>query len=327
MQDLIKTVGIKTFVLLIALVVIILFSAAFILLAAFYYKAKKKNIEHGLDDEEIRGDAGRFIFKRLKKNKSCKKEDILHDVHQSKKMNKNLNIVSNLVTACSMIFFIVMIGVALSFRSSGQQIFINDEAMLIIQTDSMATAYKENEYLKDENGNFNSKDRIKQYSYITISRKKEHIDNIKPFDVVAFNIPKTNNGGGYLTIVHRLINVEYDEDNNPLYTFRGDANRSSLTGEIRVDKSTIVGVHYSEQYHGSKNLAYGVLISYLQSNIGVILVVVAFVLVGIYSFYIEKLHPLYTDRFEYILITDIHSLVDEQKAKYQSLESKKKNET
>lgn len=327
MQDLIKTVGIKTFVLLIALVVIVLFSAAFILLASFYYKAKKKNIEHGLDDEEIRGEAGQFILKRLKKKKSCQKEDILHDVHQSKKINKNLNIASNIVTASLMVFFIVMIGIALSFRSSGQQIFINDEAMLIIQTDSMATAYKENEYLKDENGNFNPKDRIKQYSYITISRKKEYIDNIKPFDVVAFKLPKTNNGGGYLTIVHRLIEVSYDTEGNPLYTFRGDANRTSLVGEIDIDKSLIIGVHKSELYKGSKNLEYGVLISYLQSNIGVILVVVAFVLVGIYSFFIEKLQPLERDRYEFILITEIHSLVDEQEAIYKNLENKKKNET
>lgn len=98
-------------------------------------------------------------------------------------------------------------------------------------------------------------------------------------------------------------------------------------GEIDIDKSLIIGVHKSELYKGSKNLEYGVLISYLQSNIGVILVVVAFVLVGIYSFFIEKLQPLERDRYEFILITEIHSLVDEQEAIYKNLENKKKNET
>ncbi len=313
MDYFIRSSGINLYILLIAILVIILFSAAFIILAAFFFHEKKRSLEYGLDDELIRESASKYIYKRLKKNKSTSFVDIDKEIKANKRTNRIISIVSDGLIALLFVYFTIMIGVSLSIKASGDQMWLGDKAVLVIQTDSMERAYKGNTYLLDENGKPNEADRIPQFAYISISNKEEYINNIKPFDVVAFKMQKDSNGGNYVTIVHRLIYVEYDENNEPLYTFRGDANSSSLTGEIKVKKDLIVGVHQSEHFHGEKNLAFGYFISYMQSNIGIIIVFVAFVMMGLYSFLLDRLNKPYNHRFMLILEKDIEAICIEQK--------------
>ncbi len=301
MDALIRSSGINLFILLIAIFVIILFAAAFIILAAFFFVAKRKNIENGLDDDEIKNDVAYFLRRRLLKNKSNKLEDINNDINKDKQRLKIINLVSDYLIGLFFVFFVVMIGVSLSIKSQGDQMWLGDNAVLIIQTSSMETAYKGNTYLFDEEGKLNPDDRIEQYSYISISKDEKLLANIKPFDVVAFKMKKDSNGGGYITIVHRLIYVDKDENGEPLYTFRGDANASSLTGELKVRKEMLLGVHQTEGYKGSKNVAFGYFISYMQSNIGIIIVIVSFLMMGIYAFLFERLNKPYSLRFLYIL--------------------------
>ena len=154
--------------------------------------------------------------------------------------------------------------------------------------------------LLDENGNLNEDDRIKQYTLITISKDQNYVNNIKPFDVVAFKMKSTNDN--YLTVIHRLINVDYDEHNEPLYTFRGDANPSSMAGEIKVKKNMIVGVFQTNGYQGKKNVPLGYIVGYLRSSIGMIVVITAFFLLIIYTALFDRILEVYNARYNLVLI-------------------------
>ena len=299
-MEFIKSSGINAYIFLIAILVIVLFGAAFIILAAFFFNAKKKNIENGLDDKEITSDVERYITKRLKRNKACDLRSIDKDLKSTKKQNRTINRTTNIILAALFAMFTVLIVFALTSKAQGDQLWFGNTAMLVIQTDSMETAYKNNEYLKDENGNFNEKDRIKQYSFITISKEQKYIDNIAPYDVVAFKFLQ-DQGDSYVTVVHRLIKIEYDENGEALYTFRGDANTQSYASETRIKKDLIIGVYQTEGYKGAKNVAFGFFVTYLQSNIGIIVVVVAFVVMGIYSVLNDRLSIPYDERFEYLI--------------------------
>ena len=115
----------------------------------------------------------------------------------------------------------------------------------------------------------------------------------------------------YITIVHRLIEVTYDGEGNPLYTFRGDANPKSMSGEFQISKDKIIGVYETDGYKGTKNLALGYAICYLQSNIGIIILVITFMLLLIYSILVEKLFVIYDQRYNELLVIKLGQIMDE----------------
>ena len=67
--------NISDYVYIVGIVVILLFAIAFITLAIFFFNAKKKNITHSLEDEDIKLEIEEDLKKIAKKNKS--NEDII----------------------------------------------------------------------------------------------------------------------------------------------------------------------------------------------------------------------------------------------------------
>lgn len=301
--------NISDYVYIVGIVVILLFAIAFITLAIFFFNAKKKTILHHIEDEEIQLEIEEDLKKIAKKNQS--NENII--AHYSKKQKKS-KVLSKILTGILTTLYIAvvaLIGFSVSVKKNNQQMWFGNTAMLVIETDSMSQVYKGNTYLQ-EYGKMGDENRIAQYSFITITKERKYIDNIQPFDVVAFQMLSSDNKT-YLTIVHRLIEITYDENGEPLYTFRGDANSRSMAGEFQIRKDKIVGVFETEGFKGTKNLALGYTICYLQSNIGMIILVIAFMLMLIYSILVEKLFSVYDQRYNELLATRLMQIENESK--------------
>lgn len=310
--------NVSDYVYIIGLVVILLFATAFITLAIFFFNSKKKVISHNLEDEEIQQEVDRDVQKLIKKNKT--NENIITYYKKKQKRSKIFGKIWSGIIAFIYIAVVGLIGFSVVVKKNNQQMWFGNTAMLVIQTDSMATVYKGNTYLDDE-GKTGDADRIAQYSFITITKEEKYLDNIKPFDVVAFKMLSSDNKT-YITIVHRLIDVTYDSEGNPLYTFRGDANPRSMSGEYQIKKDMIVGVYETDGYKGTKNLPLGYAISYFQSNIGMIILVIAFMLMLIYSILVEKLFFVYNQRYNELLVLALNNVQEEQK----EIESQENNE-
>lgn len=310
--------NISDYVYIVGIVVILLFAIAFITLAIFFFNAKKKTITHSLEDEEIQLEIEQDLKKFAKKNKS--NENIIDYYNKKQKKNKVFGKISASIVTVLYIAVVALIGFSVSVKKNNQQMWFGNTAMLVIQTDSMATAYKGNTYLYDE-GKTGDADRIAQYSFITITKERKYIDSIKPFDVVAFKMLSSDNKT-YITIVHRLIEITYDGEGNPFYTFRGDANPKSMSGEFQISKDKIIGVYETDGYKGTKNLPLGYAISYFQSNIGMIILVIAFMLMLIYSILFEKLFFVYNQRYNELLILALNNVQEEEK----EIESQDNNE-
>ena len=299
--------NISDYVYIVGIVVILLFAIAFITLAIFFFNAKKKNITHSLEDEDIKLEIEEDLKKIAKKNKS--NEDIIAYYRKKQKKDKLFGKIGASIVTMLYIAVVALIGFSVSVKKNNQQMWFGNTAMLIIETDSMSQVYKGNTYLTNDN-KLGEENRIAQYSFITITKDRKYIDNIKPFDVVAFKMLSSDNKT-YLTVVHRLIEVTYDLDGNPLYTFRGDANPKSMAGEFQISKDMIVGVYETDGYKGAKNLALGYTICYLQSNIGIIILVITFMLLLIYSILVEKLFVIYDQRYNELLIVKLGQFADE----------------
>lgn len=286
------------YIYIVGVIVILFFAIAFISLAIFFFNAKKKIIIHNIDNNEIEKEIEKELVKHFKNKKT--KENIIEYYEKRKKKNKILGKIGTSVVVFLYGFVLILIGFSISAKKNNQQIWFGNQAMLIIQTDSMSQVYKGNTYLSDDN-KLGNENRIQQYSFITISREQKYIDNIKPFDIVAFKM-KSSDEKSDITVVHRLIEITYDGNGASLYTFRGDANPKSMAGEFQISKDRIVGVFETDGFKGQKNLAFGYLISYLQSNIGIIISVIALLLVLIYSILVDKLFSIYDQKYKELLL-------------------------
>lgn len=289
---------------ILALIIIIFFAIAFIGLAILYFNSRKKIILHSIDDEEILNDVNNELTSLRNKNK---KNIDLKDFYLKKK--RNSKIARIIYDSCISAFFLaLLVGVCVSFvYTSSNMVWVGDKSSMIIETTSMASAYKSNKYLFDDNNNELEKyERIQKYALITISKNQSYIDELKEYDVAAFKMIQDNEE---ITVVHRLIKIEIDEKTNTtLYTFRGDANPSSLVNETKITKDKIVGVLHTTSYHGFNNSFVGYLIKYLKSNIGIILVVVGVMLLFIYTILFDKVIKIHDERFKKILFIRMDNL-------------------
>ena len=289
---------------ILALIIIIFFAIAFIGLAILYFNSRKKIILHSIDDEEILNDVNNELTSLRKKNKKNIK---LKDFYIKRK--RNSKIARIIYDTCISVFFLgLLFGVGFSFiYTSSNMVWFGDKSSMIIETTSMSSAYKSNTYLFDEKNNELEKyERIQKYALITISKNQSYIDELKEYDVAAFKMMQDNEE---ITVVHRLIKIEIDESTNTtLYTFRGDANPSSLVNETKITKDKIVGVLHTTSYHGFNNAFVGYLIKYLKSNIGIILVVVGVMLLFIYTILFDKVVKIHDERFKNILFIRMDNL-------------------
>ncbi len=174
-------------------------------------------------------------------------------------------------------------------KSNDQITYFGDKTYLVIQTSSMASINENNKYLKD--GSIDSKDRmntrISQYAFIGIDKFKSE-DQIKVYDIVAFRMDDK-------IIVHRVYSIG-EKDGHKLFTFRGDANPASMSGEINVTSDRIVGV-----FDGYQNQVLGSIVIYIQSGTGLISVFAIAIVLMVYIFYYDRIDLRLTDRYEALM--------------------------
>lgn len=276
---------------IVCITVVILFGVAFIAISALYFNSKKKLYVNLVEDPKVRIDVKKDL-KSLRK-KYGEPENIVKGLEKRQKREKKASNVLSGVLVGVYVLLLGLVGFSMGVQQTGGQLFVGENALLVIKTESMSEVYSGNEsYLRD-NGVLGSENRIDQYDLIAL-KKIESEESITPFKVYAFKM-ESKEEGKTVTIVHRLIDVNVVEGDNR-YTFRGDANNSSMVGEINVPFEDIVG-----EWTGYRNLALGMFIVYLQSGIGIVTLLTAFLLLIIYSFLYTKSAEQYEVRYRALL--------------------------
>lgn len=281
--------GLSTLVLIVSAISLVCFAIVYICIFSFYYFNRKKCIENKLEDNEVIKILDKDIEKYDKKKN--KKLSFIDTYYKRKKRKKVGNIISNSIVG---IFLVALIGFfvwATVMKSNDQITYFGDKTYLVVQTSSMASINDNNKYLKD--GSIDSKDkmntRISQYAFIGIDKFKSE-DQIKVYDIVAFRMDDK-------IIVHRVYSISIGEkDGHKLFTFRGDANPASMSGEINVTSDRIVGV-----FDGYQNQVLGSIVIYIQSGTGLISVFAIAIVLMVYIFYYDRIDLRLTERYEALM--------------------------
>lgn len=281
--------GLSTLVLIVSAISLVCFSIVYICIFSFYYFNRKKCIENKLEDNEVIKILDKDVEKYDKKKN--KKLSFIDTYYKRKKRKKVGNIISNSIVG---IFLVALIGFfvwATVMKSNDQITYFGDKTYLVVQTSSMSSINDNNKYLKD--GSIDSKDkmntRISQYAFIGIDKFKSE-DQIKVYDIVAFRMDDK-------IIVHRVYSISIGEkDGHKLFTFRGDANPASMSGEINVTSDRIVGV-----FDGYQNQVLGSIVIYIQSGTGLISVFAIAIVLMVYIFYYDRIDLRLTDRYEALM--------------------------
>lgn len=281
--------GLSTLVLIVSAISLVCFAIVYICIFSFYYFNRKKCIENKLEDNEVIKILDKDVEKYDKKKN--KKLSFIETYYKRKKRKKVGNIISNSIVG---IFLVALIGFfvwATVMKSNDQITYFGDKTYLVVQTSSMASINDNNKYLKD--GSIDSKDkmntRISQYAFIGIDKFKSE-DQIKVYDIVAFRMDDK-------IIVHRVYSISIGEkDGHKLFTFRGDANPASMSGEINVTSDRIVGV-----FDGYQNQVLGSIVIYIQSGTGLISVFAIAIVLMVYIFYYDRIDLRLTERYEALM--------------------------
>lgn len=281
--------GLSTLVLIVSAISLVCFAIVYICIFSFYYFNRKKCIENKLEDNEVIKILDKDVEKYDKKKN--KKLSFVDTYYKRKKRKKVGNIISNSIVG---IFLVALIGFfvwATVMKSNDQITYFGDKTYLVVQTSSMASINDNNKYLKD--GSIDSKDkmntRISQYAFIGIDKFKSE-DQIKVYDIVAFRMDDK-------IIVHRVYSISIGEkDGHKLFTFRGDANPASMSGEINVTSDRIVGI-----FDGYQNQVLGSIVIYIQSGTGLISVFAIAIVLMVYIFYYDRIDLRLTERYEALM--------------------------
>lgn len=280
--------GLSTLVLIVSAISLVCFAIVYICIFSFYYFNRKKCIENKLEDNEVIKILDKDVEKYDKKKN--KKLSFIDIYYKRKKRKKVGNIISNSIVG---IFLVALIGFfvwATVMKSNDQTTYFGDKTYLVVQTSSMASINDSNKYLKD--GSIDSKDRmntrISQYAFIGIDKFKSE-DQIKVYDIVAFRMDDK-------IIVHRVYSIGEEKDGHKLFTFRGDANPASMSGEINVTSDRIVGV-----FDGYQNQVLGSIVIYIQSGTGLISVFAIAIVLMVYIFYYDRIDLRLTERYEALM--------------------------
>lgn len=280
--------GLSTLVLIVSAISLVCFAIVYICIFSFYYFNRKKCIENKLEDNEVIKILDKDVEKYDKKKN--KKLSFIETYYKRKKRKEVGNIISNSIVG---IFLVALIGFfvwATVMKSNDQITYFGDKTYLVVQTSSMASINDNNKYLKD--GSIDSKDRmntrISQYAFIGIDKFKSE-DQIKVYDIVAFRMDDK-------IIVHRVYSIGEEKDGHKLFTFRGDANPASMSGEINVTSDRIVGV-----FDGYQNQILGSIVIYIQSGTGLISVFAIAIVLMVYIFYYDRIDLRLTERYEALM--------------------------
>lgn len=257
----------------VAVVVIVCIALVFGVMFTLYALARVRGINGGVEDAEIAkdlkrkysvGGSGVLSGSGLQDAKASslfsaeERAAILHAFEKKRKKSCIGGVVGNIVFILFMIVIAAVTVCAVTYRAQGEQFFINGTAYLVVKTDSMGSKNAANPYYQSLPDN-----QIEAYSLIAVKSIGED-DEILLYDVIAYVYDGT-------TYVHRVVEINADEDGAVTYHAMGDANTGSFTFETALTRASILGV-----YTGFHSYECGVLFLYLQSNIGIISLVFAF---------------------------------------------------
>lgn len=280
--------GMYYVILVISIAVIVCFAFVYGIMFSLYYFSRKKAIEHKLEDDIISKQLDKDIakFETKKISKTCLYPKYYY---KKKKSRSNWNILGNSILAVIFVIMVVGFIFAMIIKGSNQAISIKGVTYYVIETGSMEEVNQNNDYLinpTSDNEYINT--RINQYSLVGIEDYTD-VSQLEVYDIVAFEMDGK-------VVVHRLLAINHQEDGSYTFTFRGDANRYSLSGEIGVSEDRIIGV-----YNGYQSFVLGSLIVYLQSGIGLITIFAIIIVMSMYSYYYDKLEAGSKKRYEVLM--------------------------
>lgn len=196
---------------------------------------------------------------------------VLEAIFEEKRKSKKWRVVSNVFFGIFYVLLLILLGFSIAFKVTNQQLYFGNSGLVAIYTGSMETVSDENEYIKEQ-GLEGAENRIMQYSLIGVD-KVTSPDQMELYKIYGYRTPEGN------LIVHRLIRIYTNPETNvTYYTFRGDANSDSLSFELVLTFDDIECV-----YNGFQNFGLGVTTIYLQSNIGLIAILAAFLFLITYQ--------------------------------------------
>ena len=286
----------------VSICVIVFLTLGFGVLFYLYYHYYRKCVDGGLEDGYLKNEIIKenpSYFKNVEavikddsltlEDKYAKVPTMKEHVHEVFMRKNGLKVLANTVLVIVYAACLAVLIFAAYSRASGETFAFGNTTCLIVRTGSMEEANAANSYLEENN----LTDRIETMSLIGID-KVDSIADMEQYKIYAFE-------GDDRVLVHRLISINL-EGEEPVYTFRGDANSASFVEEIDVPFSKIIG-----EYNGFQNVGLGMSVAYLQSDIGIIAVCFGLILVGAYDVFEIALGKRIEKRKE-----EIYPLIDSE---------------
>ena len=295
----------------VSLFVVIGLAITFTILFSLYALYKKKHIKNGHEDEKLLNDLKKkyhnqlsddviissyLIIKHedpkmdstLKNGLTCvydrktlnelKRKKLLHLMVKDEEKAKNRKKVGKAFSIFLYAIIFIFLGLIAYYKLNNESFYFGNTSYIVIQTGSMETVNKSNDYISKNNLN----NQIYQYSMIGIDKVKT--EDINTYDIIAFKNSKNE------TIVHRVINIVIKDDTY-YFTFRGDANNGSDVSEINVTSDKIVG-----KYNGFQNFGLGVATTYFKSSAGIVALASATIFLFAFDFSEDLIEKEYKKR-------------------------------
>ena len=219
--------------LIVTLVGVSCFSVIFTVLYLSYTKGEIRDIQSGNSDIEIIDQA------------------IYNNLPSVKVRKKIIKAIKSFVFYGLMVFIIPFFIFSIVNKIQGNIIILGDKGLLVVASGSMSTKHPENTYLVSNNLD----NQFDKFDLIVIEKVSEN--DLKLYDVISYMNDKGT------TIIHRIVDINTNEDGKKVFTTRGDSN-----GEDAVDsfKSTIDDIQ--GRYINKKIPMVGMFVMFLQSPIG-----------------------------------------------------------
>lgn len=277
-----------TLVWIIAGVVLVFIVAGFVVLFAVLVKYKNRIVLNGLEDEKISKNIDRDVEK-FEKSKHEEGLEAYRTYYQKKKGSDRVGDILNDIFLGFLSFLLVaamVLGLYMKFDDN--KLPLGNTTYLVVQNATMEKVDSSNTYLSNGKADYEYIDtRIDQYSLIGLD-KYVSSDQIKLYDIVAYKYEDD-------VIVHRVIGISKNDD-GIAYTLRGDANSSSLSYELSVTESMILGV-----YNGFDSPYLGIYIVFIQSWLGIILICLIVFMIISFMVISTKLENAKTRRYEKLI--------------------------
>lgn len=223
----------EQFNLILCIIVFIAFTLVFSAMITIIVKLSLKTIRAGIDDEKI-------------------KEEYLQEKNQKK--NRLVTILSSAVPILVCAILACALGFSLYARFSQNSKVGKIPTFKVVETGSMETKNKANDYLFDNNLN----DQIATFDLVLLHQLPKEED-LKLYDIVVYEI------NGYF-IIHRIVGIEEPNIHHPderWFVLRGDAN-------IYADDFPVTYDQMSSIYRGEAVHHVGMIVIFMQSPAGML---------------------------------------------------------